>query len=497
MRKNKDIKRAIILNPLVIIIYGLACYYLAELARYGGVKRRVPIIIFMLSLLIIWFIYSFFKMRKQKSKSNQIELSKDSLKMIQTSKWWFGLTVLAFIFITSYTGYDIYQSAIPYNGKLSWVIQQIRSEREVPFTRKNIYEDGLLGLIEDVNQKVELPDELYLSNEVDLSFTKEGQITKFYGFIYGKNTKGETDTFLLSYDEKKNQNLQIYLDNYLEATYDKDKLLQPLIDGLEVIPLDEIFKELDVELFELNYAGFEVSPNNMEWKNQYYNEEGLLDIPYSTDDYVGYSFKIHETDGSELAYLKFNFVSYDPVAIENYVEQKAKEEAQEADPNYFPEEAIAEEYFLNEKIGYQLVEIDAALGSRFYGLRKTEDGGLTWTMHNEAPFLDRTGIAAGLTFIDEELGFIALSHNGGNEADLFRTSDGGVTFEQVELPSVSVIQNGAEFEPFDFPKMPIESNGQLILYVNQGADGDYQKDAKVSYVSDDRGQTFEFVEIER
>lgn len=70
MRKNKDIKRAIILNPLVIIIYGLACYYLAELARYGGVKRRVPIIIFMLSLLIIWFIYSFFKMRKQKSKSN-------------------------------------------------------------------------------------------------------------------------------------------------------------------------------------------------------------------------------------------------------------------------------------------------------------------------------------------------------------------------------------------------------------------------------------------
>src|SRR5699024_11351159 len=159
------------------------------------------------------------KMRKQKSKSNQIELSKDSLKMIQTSKWWFGLTVVAFIVIAAYTGYDIYQSAMPYNGKVSWVIQHIRSEREVPFTRKNIYEDGLLGLIEDVNQKVELPDELYLSNEVDLSFTKEGQITKFYGFIYGKNTKGETDTFFLSYDEKKKKNIQIYLDNYLKADY--------------------------------------------------------------------------------------------------------------------------------------------------------------------------------------------------------------------------------------------------------------------------------------
>src|SRR5699024_11276860 len=93
-------------------------------------------------------------------------------------------------------------------------------------------------------------------------------------------------------------------------------------------------------------------------------------------------------------------------------------------------------------------------------------------MHNENSFLDRTGVAAGLTFIDEELRFIVLSHNGGNEANLFRTSDGGLTFEQVELPSVSVTQNGAEFEPFDFPEPPIESNGKLTLYVNQGTDGD-------------------------
>src|SRR5699024_12019397 len=161
-----------------------------------------------------------------------------------------------------------------------------------------------------------------------------------------------------------------------------------------------------------------------------------------------------------------------------------------------PEEAIAEEYFLNEKIGYQLIELDATLGTRFYGLRKTKDGGRNWTLHNENPFLDRTGGAAGLTFIDEELGFIALSHNVGNEYDLFRTSDGGLTFEQIELPSVSVTQNGAEFEPFDFPEMPIDSNGLLILYVNQGIDGDYQKDAKAVYISEDRGQTFEFVEIE-
>lgn len=494
MKEKKYLKRALILNPLVLILYGIACFYLAELARYGGIKRRVPIILFISILLIIWFVYSFFKIRKQKNK--QSVRPKYSFRIIQISKWWFRLAVLIFFFITLYTGYDIYESSIPYNGKLSWMIQRVHSEKEIPFTHNNIYNNGLHGLLEDVSQKIELPEELYIADDVSLSFTQEGQITKFYGFLYGKNTVGETETFLLSYDEKKDQNLQIYLDNYLEATYDKDKLFQPLIDGLEAIPLEDFIKEHKADLFELNYAGFEISSNNTEWKNRYYNEEGILNEAFSNDDVIGYSFKIQEATKLEASHLKFNFVFYDPVAIEKYEDEKAKEEVQEADPNYFPEEAIAEEYFLNEKIGYQLVVLDATLGTRFYGLRKTEDGGDNWTLHNENPFHDRTGAAAGLTFIDDELGFIALSHNGASEADLFRTIDGGETFEQVEIPPKTVTQNGMEFEPFDFPEMPFDSNGKLILYVHQGSDGDYQKDAKAVYISKDRGKTFEFQDVE-
>src|SRR5699024_7405150 len=154
------------------------------------------------------------------------------------------------------------------------------------------------------------------------------------------------------------------------------------------------------------------------------------------------------------------------------------------------------EYFLNEEIGFRLVGTDAAVGSRLYGLRRTEDGGCDGAVHIEDVFLVRTGVRACLAFFDEELGFIVLCHNGGDEANLFRTSDGRLTFEQVELPSVSVTQNGAEFEPFDFPEPPIESNGKLTLYVNQGTDGDYQNNAKAVYISKNRGKSFEFVEIE-
>ena len=104
---------------------------------------------------------------------------------MQISKWWFCLAILMILLITSFTGYVIYQSSIPYNGKLS-CSSKARTEREVPFHHNNIYENGLLGLIEDVNQEVDLPKKLYITNELNLSYNQDGEITKFYGFYMVK-----------------------------------------------------------------------------------------------------------------------------------------------------------------------------------------------------------------------------------------------------------------------------------------------------------------------
>lgn len=251
MKTNKYVNRAKILNPLILIIYGVACYYLIELARYGGVKRRVPIILFIFTLLIIWFIHSFYRTRKPNDASKVDSKNTKSLnqeyKVSLISKWWFRIAVIVILLITGFTSYDIYQSSIPYNGKLSWYIHEIQTKKEVVYTHNNIYEDGLAGLIEDMNKKIELPEDLYIANDVTLSFTKAGRIIDFYGFLYGKNKKGETETFLLSYDG--NQKIQVSLDNYLEETYEKDKLLQPLIDGLEYAPFKEMINDLNAEVF--------------------------------------------------------------------------------------------------------------------------------------------------------------------------------------------------------------------------------------------------------
>ena len=61
-------------------------------------------------------------------------------------------------------------SAVPFNGKLSWVINELQSSRRVRLVHNNIYEDGLDGLLEDIRGKVDLPEKLCLVNSFNLHF---------------------------------------------------------------------------------------------------------------------------------------------------------------------------------------------------------------------------------------------------------------------------------------------------------------------------------------
>ena len=488
---KKTINRAKLLNPIVLVIYTIACYYLAQLARYGGISRRVPIIIATFILLFSWFIYAIYKTRKQKDTQ---QTQKPDEKFMKIIRLWSYIAPLLIGGITLSTGYHIYQSSIPYNGKLSWYLQEFNSEREVAFDRNNIYKDGLNGLVEAVREEVDLPEELYIAEDVTLTFTSDGEITDFYGFLYGQDEAGGTDTYLITYDENKSDQLEIHLDNYVDTTYDEDKKFQPLLNGLNTTAVYELFGDQTDKTLILSYGGFETRTDNFEL-TRYYDENGLVDrIRPRREIHVGYSFVIYFEN------LSFDFptyfISYDPELIQEFDEQRALEEAQANDPNYFSEEEIAEETFLNEEVGYQLVILDAMTGSRYYGLRHTTDGGQNWNMLNSDPFLGSTGVADGIHFIDENLGFAILSHNGGANANLFRTADGGQTFERVVLSPVTVEINNREFNPFDYPELPYEENNQLILYVNQGIDGDYLNNARARYVSDDNGSTFEFIEIE-
>lgn len=148
------------------------------------------------------------------------------------------------------------------------------------------------------------------------------------------------------------------------------------------------------------------------------------------------------------------------------------------------------------EIRYRMIVLDAALGSRFYGLIKSTDDGATWDIVSNDPFASQTGMGIDFTFLDENFGFATLAHNGGDSAVLYVTEDGGKSYEQVEIQHWTVTSSGGEiYAPYDFPQMPYFEDEVLYLKCGQGADGDYNggDNAQLAgYFSDDHGHTFRF-----
>ncbi|CEP80418.1 hypothetical protein QJR30_08035 [Paraclostridium sordellii] len=70
---------------------------------------------------------------------------------------------------------------------------------------------------------------------------------------------------------------------------------------------------------------------------------------------------------------------------------------------------------------------------------------------NEDPFNGAVGEASGIFFIDENVGFIGATRNGGSEGELYRTENGGKSFERLTFENKSVtLENGVVISPFIF-----------------------------------------------
>ena len=103
-------------------------------------------------------------------------------------------------------------------------------------------------------------------------------------------------------------------------------------------------------------------------------------------------------------------------------------------------------------------------------------------------------VSSGITFINEELGFIGLSHSDSTYYDLYRTTDAGLTFEKLTFLPVEVpITDIEKSISFDFSEMPYEENGALFTLVGQGEDGDYNGGTSALYRSNNDGKTWEYI----
>ena len=152
----------------------------------------------------------------------------------------------------------------------------------------------------------------------------------------------------------------------------------------------------------------------------------------------------------------------------------------------------------NDRNGWRLVVTDAAAGSRFYRMERTIDGGVTWEVVNEDPFVGQLGVAEGLLFYDENVGFAGLTGASRSYSALFMTVDGGETFEKVELPMDTVAELPESAEEYgyttidyDYLNMPQrDGEGLTIMVTTEEAEKD-----GILFRSVDDGVTWKLIQL--
>ena len=131
---------------------------------------------------------------------------------------------------------------------------------------------------------------------------------------------------------------------------------------------------------------------------------------------------------------------------------------------------IGSVYFLNENIGWVIgtamsgcLDVDCNKGNI---LLKTEDGGLTWDKH----FINnQDGLLQNLHFFDQNNGWAIKYTESKAQAELVKTTDGGINWIIVDLPVGSNYDSKIQFLNNDVA-FTFGENGHLLKTASRGQD---------------------------
>lgn len=185
-------------------------------------------------------------------------------------------------------------SAVPFNGKLSWVINELQSSRRVRLVHNNIYEDGLDGLLEDIRGKVDLPEKLCLVNSFNLHFRADGTVETLYTFVKGFDENGNfVDSYLISYDAADSDKITIWLGGAADMEFDREKDLEPLLEAMRVLPLKETVENWQEDIYGILYYG-ERSWGYSTEGIRYLEPDGSVSYPgaYASAEIKGFSVSV-------------------------------------------------------------------------------------------------------------------------------------------------------------------------------------------------------------
>lgn len=296
-----------IFGKISLLFYLLCLYQICYLSQYGGIRSHLVLLLVdllgFLTSFIFWLLF-----RRKKTE----DVSGDSMK-----KKIFWIEMMVAVIGTLYFSGRIVYSAIPYNGALSWKLDELMNQKKLSFSHNNLFKDGPEGVLTDLGEVFDLPKELYIANSFEMTFDGTGTIQTLDSFIYGKDENGEKQTYLISYDAKQNEKMTVWADGGVNASYDNDMRLEPMFRILQG-------------------ADYEQSPVRYIMEPEYISQKTL-----------------DEEQAAQMA-----------------------EESKDAGTWTVDRTDETMYFFLDNSRGWRLVVTGAAAGSRSYKLEKTRDGGV-------------------------------------------------------------------------------------------------------------------------
>lgn len=364
-------------RPINLIMYGVTWFHLYSLCQFGRLYKNIPVLALCLVWwignigygLYLWICYSrrksaaaFYEMKTEEIKWYirrnaycQIFLKDKSVVLLdlrefkQEEKDFLDLRLSAAgilgkrkyrlaagIFLAAVTicgSILVIKSAIPYHGKLSWYLDDLQDKRSVTLVHDNVYESGVKGILEDIRGKIDLPETLCLATSFNLHFAPDGTIQTLDTMLYGFDENGEfTDSYLITYNADHSKKIDIYLHGAGGASFDDDKDLQPLIEAVSAMPLEESVAQWHgEETFGILYYG------TREWYSSegicYLNHKGECRMPSEEEYYFsGYSISVFCPENEAIVPVRYLYMGY----------QDFPEEESAYTADYYPEESFAD-----------------------------------------------------------------------------------------------------------------------------------------------------------
>ena len=238
-----------ICGKISLLCYIFILYQIWHLCQFGGIRAHFMVLLpsgaVFLASFALWLIS-----RKYRKKED------DNTPMKRKILWAEGIVVSI---ATAYLIGQIIYTGIPYNGALSWKIDQRLNQKEVTLEHDNFFENGVEGVLADLDEALDMPEELYIVNQYQMTFDETGKIKTIYTFLYGQDENGKTNTYLIDYDESSGPNITVRINGNATTDYEEDKRLEPMLTILQKAPCEEAVKtwaQADIgEEFEILYMG--------------------------------------------------------------------------------------------------------------------------------------------------------------------------------------------------------------------------------------------------